>query len=320
MDKKLLDEIIACLPKDRTLFRYARNDYALMLLSRYVGKGMKIIDLRQSPFGKLLEKPAIRNLLADIGGGSVSGDVFDYVYVKDRQDFLLTIGRWNEGRSRYNQTSRNDGNLVLQLNFSRGHDGKFERLIGREKTDRFKCYSHPVLREGERNYYRHTMAWVRMDVDFEMDEVLIEEVQTDWLRYAKGLLRRFMRCDGCQRTCTNREANQKTLQALKDYVGEILAPYFQYWDEAALMAAIKFAVDELGIEKIYYHTFDTGNVLKGMWSSHPPRSLYTDLPRKFCFELTDESPRMFVNSTAAKRKLRKARDPRWYRLNMEVRQ
>ncbi|MCU7917880.1 MAG: hypothetical protein KZQ95_05915 [Candidatus Thiodiazotropha sp. (ex Epidulcina cf. delphinae)] len=320
MDRKLLDEIIACLPKDRTLFRYARNDYALMLLSRYVSQGMKISDLRRSPFGRLLEKPAIRNLMAGIGNGCISGDLFDYVYVKDRQDFLLTVGRWNEGRSRYNQTSRNNENLVLQLNFSRGHDGEFERLVGRANAYRFKCGGHPILEKGERDYYRHTMAWVRMDVDFAMDEILIEEVQTDWLRYAKRYLRSLMRCDGCQLNCERKERKQRILQALKDYVERVLMPYSHFWDEAALMAAIQFAVDELGVQTIYYHTFDTGNVLKGMWNSHPPRSLYTDLPRKFCFELTDEAPRMFDLSTAAKRKLRKARDPHWYRLNMEVRQ
>jgi hypothetical protein len=99
-----------------------------------------------------------------------------------------------------------------------------------------------------------------------------------------------------------------------------LADYYCLWDEAALSAAIKFIIDELGIGQIYYHTFDTGNVLKGMWNSHPPRSLYTDLPRKFCFDLTDEAPRMLNTSTAAKRKLRKTPEPRWYRLNMEVRQ
>jgi hypothetical protein len=317
MDKKLLDEIIACLPKDRTLFRYARNDYALMLLSRYVGKGRKIADLRRSPFGKLLQKPAIRDLLANIGDGCVSGDLFDYVYVRERQDFLLTVGRWNEGKSRYNQTSRNNANLVLQLNFNSGHDQAFERYVDKEDEWYFGCYGHPVLQKGERTYYRNTMAWVRMDVEFDTAEVLIEEVQNDWLRDARSWWE-----DKLSEVRHNKQEQEKKrlLSAISEYMEKSLAHYYRLWDEAALSAAINFIIDELGIGQIYYHTFDTGNVLKGMWNSHPPRALYTDLPRKFCFELTDKAPRMFRTSTAAKRKLRKVPEPRWYRLNMEVRQ
>jgi hypothetical protein len=55
MEKKLFVEIIICLAKDRTLFRYARNGYALMLLSRYAGKRNIIADLRRSHFGNLLQ-------------------------------------------------------------------------------------------------------------------------------------------------------------------------------------------------------------------------------------------------------------------------
>ncbi|MCU7850404.1 MAG: hypothetical protein KZQ89_20985 [Candidatus Thiodiazotropha sp. (ex Lucinoma kastoroae)] len=317
MDNKLLDEIIACLPQDRTLFRYARNDYALMLLSRYVGKGMKITDLRRSPFGKLLEKPAIRNLMADIGSGCVSGDVFDYVYVKDRQDFLLTVGRWNEGKSRHNQTTRNSANLVLQLNFNSGHDQAFERFVDRDDAWYFGNYGHPVLKKGERSYYRNTMAWIRMDVEFDTNEVLIEEVQNDWLRDAHDWLKDKQ---SEVKDAKSEQVKKRLLLAISEYMEKILAHYYRLWDEAALSAAINFIIDELGIREIYYHTFDTGNVLKGMWNSHPPRSLYTDLPRKFCFELTDEVPRMFSRSTAAKRKLRKVVDPHWYRLDMEAQQ
>ena len=317
MDKKLLDEIIACLPKDRTLFRYARNDYALMLLSRYVGKGMKIADLRKSSFGQLLEKPVVRDLIGSIGGGRISGDLFDYAYVEERQDFLLTVGRWNEMRSRYNQTTRNNANLVLQLNFNSDHDRVFERFVDKEDEWYFGNDDHPILRKGERSYYRNTMAWVRMDVEFDTNEVLIEEIQNDWLRDA----RYWWKDKLSDVKYTKKEQEKKRLLlAISEYMEKTLARYYRLWDEAALSAAIGFVIDELGIGRIYYHTFETGSLLKGMRNSHPPRSLYTDLPRRFCFELTDEAPRMFGKSAAAKRKLRKARDPRWYHLKMEVRE
>jgi hypothetical protein len=317
MDKNSLDEIIACLPQERTVFRYARNDFALKLLSRFVGRGMKITDLRHTPFGKLLEKPALQNVLAEIGGGSVTGEVFDYVHAQDRRDFLLTVGRWNQERSRYNQTSRNDENLVLQLNFSREHDDMFARLVGESNISQFELSGHPILLMGERRYYRHTMAWVRMDVELATNEVLIEEVQTDWLRCAPRYLRRFARCDSCcSSTCGRKEQMRREAKNLRVYMENVLMPYYELWDEAAMMAAIQFALDEIGVKTIYYHTFDTGNVLKGMRTSHPPKSLYTKLPRKFCFELTNKAPKMFDKSTAAKRKLRKARNPRWFRLHL----
>jgi hypothetical protein len=317
MDRLLLDEIIACLPKDRTLFRYARNDYALMLLSRYVGGGMKIADLRKSAFGKLLNKPVVRDLIACNGNGRVSRELFDYAYVEERQHFLLTVGRWNVSGERYNQTTRNNANLVLQLNFNSGHDQAFQRFVDKEDKWYFGYTGHPILQKGERSYFRNTMAWVRMDVDFETDEVLIEEIQNDWLRDAREWWQDKL--SDLKQTEQGQEKN-RLLIAISEYMEKTLAHYYRLWDEAALSAAINFVFDELGVANIYYHTFDTGNVLKGMRYSQPPRSLYTDLPRKFCFKLTDEAPRMFRQSTAAKRKLRKVSDPRWYRMNLEVRQ
>lgn len=316
MDRAVLSEVIACLPKDRTLFRYARGDYALMLLSRMVGAGMRIGEIRQSPYGRLLGKPAVQKLLSKLGDGVLSRSAVGYANVECRQNFLLTVGCWNEERSRYNQTSRNSGNLVLQLNFSSEHDGAFARLIGGSKYDIFRYEMHPILKEGERKYFRHTLAWARMDIEFDTDEVLIEEVQTDWLRYAGGYLRRLERCiENCSR-CGDRAACAGRLEATRRYVKEILSPYYGMWDEAMLAAAIMFSADELGITNIYYHSFETGNALKGISDRYPPRSLYTDLPRKFCFEQTEEMPRMLRNRRAVKRKLKRVREPRWYRLTL----
>ncbi len=167
MDKKLLNEVIACLPKDRTLFRYARGDYALMLLSRVAGDGVRIGDIRQSVYGQLLGKPSVQKLLANMGNGVVSRSVFDYVYVEGRRDFLLTLGCWNENCRDYNQTSCHSENLVLQVSFNAGHDREFMRFVGPSGREDFVSWGHPVMQAGDRRYFRHTMAWVRMDVDFE---------------------------------------------------------------------------------------------------------------------------------------------------------
>ena len=279
MNKNLLEEVMACLPKDRTLFRYARGDYALMLLSRVAGDGVRIGDIRQSAYGRLLGKPTVQKLIADTGNGVVSRSDFDYAYVEGRRDFLLTLGCWNEDRRDYNQTSRHSGNLVLQVNFNAGHDREFRRVVGPSGREDFVGWGHPVMQAGDRRYFRHTMAWVRMDVDFETDEVLIEEVQTDWLRDAKWYLRNLEWYVKNNRDRLKEQVVGGRVDAAVNYVRKTLAPYFRMWDEAALTAAINFVADELGIRCIYYHSFETGNVLKKIRYSQPPRSLYTDLPQ-----------------------------------------
>lgn len=89
MKAKLLKEVIACLPKDRTVFQYKRDDYALMLLARFVGDGKSMREIRQSKFAGLLNKATIRRILADEGSGVLSSMVFDYAYVEGRKPFLL---------------------------------------------------------------------------------------------------------------------------------------------------------------------------------------------------------------------------------------
>jgi hypothetical protein len=67
------------------------------------------------------------------------------------------------------------------------------------------------------------------------------------------------------------------------------------WDEAMLAAAVWFCRSQLGVRRIYYHTFEGSNLLKRMHGCPPPRSLYTTLPRRFCFERTDQPPQMLCH-------------------------
>lgn len=316
MKAELLKEVIACLPKEKSVFHYTRDDYALMLLAHYVGDGKSMRDIRQSKFGGLLNKATIRAILAGAGSGILSSSNFDYAYVEGRKPFLLTTGSWNEEKRSHNQTSRNEANLVLQLNFNAGHDREFLRVVGEEEVEYFNYCNHPILQEGDREYYRNTLAWVRMDVDFDENEVLIEEIQNDWLRHARWYLSHLEWCIENRRESLEDLAVNGKVKAAMYYAKEILAPYYRMWDEAALTAAIQFATDELGIRNIYYHAFETGNVLKGINYGHPPRSLYTDLPRRFCFEQTHEMPVMLQKSRAAIRKLKKYRNPGWHHLVM----
>ena len=88
-----------------------------------------------------------------------------------------------------------------------------------------------------------------------------------------------------------------------EYFQQALRPHLKMWDEATLFAAVWFIRYELGIKKIFYHTYEGGNLLKGLEGWPPPRSLYTKLPRKFCFQETSETPE-FVEKRLP-RKMRK---------------
>ncbi len=71
---------------------------------------------------------------------------------------------------------------------------------------------------------------------------------------------------------------------LRRYREETLRRHGRYWAEYTLHAALWFVCEELGIRRIWYHTFESGLALKDIRYSHPPRSLYTTLPRRFCFQ------------------------------------
>jgi hypothetical protein len=83
-------------------------------------------------------------------------------------------------------------------------------------------------------------------------------------------------------------------QQLDRYIEETLQPHMALWQEAVLAAAIWFLKEEIGISKIYYHTFEFGCKLKRISGNRPPQSLYTRLPSRFCFEKTDCAPEFLL--------------------------
>ena len=93
-------------------------------------------------------------------------------------------------------------------------------------------------------------------------------------------------------------------------------PYMKIWDEAVLAATISFIRNELGIKRIYYHSYETGPQLKSIYGS-TPRYLYTALPRRFCFEKTDENPAFLQKDRRFKQRIRKMAAPQWYRMDLK---
>jgi len=311
MDKQLLKEVIDCLPKGRTKFFYFKDRYAAMLLADFVGNGMSVGQVKQSAFAGLLQRPAVKQLVANSGNGVLTAEMLRGVW-EFPQPFLLTLAGWGGKDRSWYQVSRPGYNLVLQMNFTASHDREYDKLTSDELL--FGSFSHPVMQKGQRPLFRNTVAWSRIDLDFATGEALIEEVQSDWMRYVlsdvKWAKAQLKKCG------QNQGALCKTCYRTKivKYFDNAVAPYVSLWQEAMLSAAIEFIRNELGIKVIYYHSFETGRQVKKISWRQPPRSVYTDLPRKFCFQQTGEAPEFLVADKAFRKQYRKLKNPQWFRL------
>ncbi|MDR2837340.1 MAG: hypothetical protein LBV49_02035 [Azonexus sp.] len=321
MNRQLADEIIACLQGERTVYSYYRDRYGIGLLRHYCrrqpGGRAPVAALRRSAYAGLLEKPRIRAILANCGRALDDAMLAINDYDTDPSAFVLTLATWGHEKHsdwRWQQTSRPGVNLVLQLNFSGEHDQHYHRLGQVDKL--FNRYGHPVSRQ------RNTLAWARIDIDWASGSALIEEIQNDWLRRAENLehwlLERYP-TGTADTALVSFRACELPLGPTLAYCRHIAARYRPIWAEAVLWAAITFIREELGLATIYYHSEDSGRLLKLMGNRRlPPRSLYTDLPRRFCFRPADDWPD-FLLADKTSRQLRRAHpNVRLFRLDDEA--
>jgi len=320
MDYSDVDASIACLPKGRTLFHYFPDRYAAYLLSRLVGEDMAIAGIRKTRFAKLLHRPVIKEVVARCGDGRLRAADLAATWPDDPQTYLLTLGHWGPSSPRhwthgYHQTSRRGANLVLHLNFSARHNEPYRNLIRPGMMRPFQHGDHPNAPNPA-----HTLAWARLDIEYDTGEALIEEIQSDWIKLAAYL------ADHLDTVCVDAEGADAMSQvgfrgvdidpkAFRTYLDDVLSVHMKMWQEAVLTAAIWFLLEEIGIDQIYYHQFDCGRWLKKIEGATPPRSLYTRLPAKFCFAETDQAPSFLSrHPTKVLRMLRKDGLLRFWRL------
>lgn len=322
MKHEHVKEIIDCMPDDRTLFYYHKDRYAAWLLADYCGDGREIRELKSSRFARLLNKPFIQTLMNNKGDGTLCANDFDYLWQEPSRTFMLTLDTWEREFHDSDQTTRDGFNLVLQLNFSNEHNGYFHTHFHPTMQDDLRSYGHPTLQPGERRFKHETLAWSRIDLDLNTGEALIEEIQNDWLRYAKS----WNDCLNCNKTCrwcVNRHyiRSKHDAERVRFYLNTILKPYQALWSEAMLMATLWFLHEELGIHRVYYHTHESGAKLKYIEGRQPPRSLYTQLPRQFCFKPEDEHPEFLQRDKQFRRRLKREKlsDIHWQTLDLENR-
>lgn len=282
----------------RMLFRYYKDRYAAMLLEDILQPRLAIRDVRAGRYGRLLDRPLIKTLVAAKGDGFLHRDDLVNLWPYETQTYVVTFAVWgSENRldQRWHQISRPRRQLVLQLNFPHAHNAEYYRLIPDAKEMPFAADYHPV-NIGP----RLTMAWSRIDIDFASGEALIEEVQSDWIRNAREKLGYALE------DRAGRYWEPAYRDRLKTYVETALAPHTAMWSEAVLAATLHVLIHLCGITRVWYHDFETGCEVKRMTGWRPPRSLYTDLPKGFCFERTEEAPE-FIGLA----------QPRWLRQKLE---
>jgi len=284
-DKKMklteLEEIIECLPQGRTLFNYTKDWYAVELLKHELHKEQTVHELKQGRFSKLIRKPFVKDWLGRMGKSKLTKDDLAWIYPSKMESFRLTLDKF----SGWTQTSRcraNSWNLVLQLNLNSADASFVERHTECRDNDPFEFYLHPV--HAGRN---RTLAWARIDVDLKHGHALIEEIQNDRVRDAKDWYVRAKNTEDDRITFRQFEIDTRFFI---EYWENHMKQRAKWWDEAILTAAIKFIKEELGIQHIFYHTPESGKVYKGAGAETAPTSVYTTLPKKFCFEQTSERP------------------------------
>ncbi len=290
MNNSEIEEVLFLLEGEMTHFSYFPDRYALQLLSWALeARGeMSVGQLKQLAHGKFLNKPLLKQLSAR--HQRWTADLLKNQWPESARNFEITFGKWGEMKDWkrwWNQSSRRGSNLVLQLNFSGDHDAAqhyFKKGWG-WLDNNYAC--HPV-REGG----RHTLAWSRIDIDWESGEALVEEVQSDWVTGLIDSRKSWQQLKETNRR-RNREMNEhqeKRMRTLNLYL-EALQFEMKYWPEMTLYATLELLRNQCGIKKIWYHTPESGSLVKGMGNdSGAPRSHYKELPRRFGFQRTEEWP------------------------------
>jgi len=316
MDIQHYQAVRAALPGGRSLYTYYKDRYSLQLLRYAVRDITPVSRLRAHPVARLLEKPRVKTLLSACGTALSPALIAVTDGDPAAQHYSLSVGCWGAAPGEQQQMSRRGTNLVLQLNFSQAHNRLARRLLGLTGMhDPFNGCVHPVL-DDPRSDRRYTLAWARLDIDPALGEALIEEIQSDWVRASKLMRAWAERPSGVPDWWRRSRGIHGASAALIEYDTAVLAPHRALWAEAMLSAALFFLREELGIARIWMHTPATSAHFKHMQrQAQPPRSLYTDLPERFCFQPTRSLPGFLAGDRKVQRHLRRQPDLQLQTLN-----
>ncbi|MEO0509089.1 MAG: hypothetical protein AAF065_04470 [Verrucomicrobiota bacterium] len=325
MNEQEIQFICGCLSEGRTKYYTFKDHYVFQILSWKLGSGsIKVREIKTHPtFARYANRPAFREFLQRLPNGIIDQESLQsYWPTHDSiQAFRLTLDRWGDfdsGNDDWNQTSRRGYNLVLQLNFPIANSREYRELDEEDDNPFYfgsKC--HPS-RIGEIT----TMSWARLDINLDEGTALIEEIQTDWLRDAREERERIERRLKDQKLSINDTWSGIKVWKILRYFDRHIQPLIKLWDEATLEAALWFLREELGMEQVYYHTWNTGLWFKRLEPNFaPPRSLYTKLPQRFGFDCVEQGPEFILEQPENRRRLKSKRNkhesPKWWFMNLK---
>ncbi len=297
-----------CLP-DEVSFPYYKDRESAWLAANLMGGDCTVATFKQSEWAKLLSRPILRTLVAGCGGILAQRDVLalahadratawsglstaaekslDDIYASSWMEFRLSFAAWGTGNySECEQLSRKGGNLVLQLGFPSDHAEPMGRYLSKDCRKSFEFRWHPIRLDG-----CPTLAWARLDIDLATGTALIEEIQSDWLRFVRESIE-----DLQESAPRSRELRQHLA-----YERDLKRRYEKLWPRAMLLATLVLLRDELGCRTVFLHQPEVGAALKSITGEQPPRSLYTSLPRSFCFRPTRDVPSFLARSRTLRR-------------------
>jgi hypothetical protein len=295
-----LEGIISLFGQDMPHYHYFRDKYALLLAAWSVGEGSKVADMKRSRIAGLLQKDVLKqhcarhailteaNLLAETGPVGWS--------------FRQSLGAWGWEDGWWGQVSRKGKSLVLRLDFQKDHDKTVGKLGLETAIERLEGRNHMHFEES------YNLAWARIDLDWETGEVLIEEIQNDWLRNAYSLFSgQTARGGGRFYNWHASKGTSRNGWKFEEYYETVVQPLEKVWSEAMLSATLEFVRNTLGLRLVYMHTDECGARLKDIWfESRPPKSIYQDLPKRFCFEQVNYAPTFLSRSWGESKEFRDA--------------
>ncbi len=308
MNKKLLEELLYCLSEKRTKYTYFKDKYCMFLLQNMITEKTNTQQLKQSQYAQFCHKPQIKEWLATYGSQSIDAEMLMALWQTELYHFTISLDQWGGDSPRWQQTCRKGYNLVLQLNFNKTHDRLYDQ-VKELKREPFIYRGHPV------NSIRNTLAWSRIDISEDLTEVLIEEIQNDWLRKVQRAFKFLSYRESS--VYFRRFGIKHDMNLFKKYYDNMIKPLIKIWDEAILCATLEFLINEVGVKHVYFYDFDTGTQLKSIDYGLPPRSLYTKLPKKFGFKTVKQAPRFIAEDKFSAKKLKRIKSPQWHYLQLE---
>lgn len=295
MKAETLKALLHELPQSPAFLYYPDRE-SPWLMARQMDACARVGALKTGPLARYLDRPLVKPVVAACGGTLSRADL-DAVAFADRTidrphsraaaagiaaafeapwfDFEVSFAAWTSNFLGFAsaQMSRPGANLVLQLGFTPEDVEMLNYYVGADQRHLFEYDLHPVRSTG-----RPTLAWVRIDVEGKV--ALIEEIQSDWLRFTGEV----------SKTWARTRPNRHMTHAMKIYHGLMRERYEAIWPRAALLAALAALRMMMGVREVYMHQPKTGMALKGITGRPPPRSLYSQLPRSFGFRPTSKVP------------------------------